>query len=151
MTKAKHKKKRDSATFGAKQSSRFTDRLNIRCDPETKAAIIEFSEQTGMSICQIYDALTKAFLHGCQIQRDLGTRSPTINLTIERRVKRVRRYKREYVEGVMVERWFCALKGREYEWDQLPSLECPRCPNVKCREYMIKRAAGQGLGSGGLQ
>jgi len=92
-------KNTQSKTFGAKKIRRFTDRLNIRCDPETKKAIIEFSENTGISICQLYDALTKAFLHGCQLQRDLGTQSPTINLTIERQVQRVRRYARESGAG----------------------------------------------------
>lgn len=85
----------DSKALGAQRKTRFTDRLNVKCDPETKEAILTFSRQSGLSLCQIYDALTRAFLHGVKAQKDLGAQSPTINLTIERMVQRPRRYARE--------------------------------------------------------
>lgn len=90
----------DSKTLHTQtRKTRFSDRITINCDPETKKAILAFSAQTGLSLCQLYDALTKAFLHGVSVQKDLGVQSPTINLSIERVVKRVRRYGVEGVEG----------------------------------------------------
>ena len=144
MTKPKHKKNSDSKNLDAQKRTRFTERVTLRMDPETKKLLNTFKAKSGITTCQLIHALLTAYFYGVGDKLDLDVKSPTINLTIERRVKRIRRYKREYVEGVTVERWFCALKSREYGWEQLPSLDCPRCPNVKCREHVISRVRGGG-------
>lgn len=74
------------------RKTRFSDQMTIKCDPETKKAILEFARQSGTSLCQIYDGLTKAFLHGVSVKKDLAVQSPTINLSIERSVLRARRH-----------------------------------------------------------
>lgn len=71
---------------------RFEDKLTVRCDIETKKALKRFSEQTGITECQIIHGLLTAYLYGMQQKFQYVDKSPTINLTIERAVKRVRRY-----------------------------------------------------------
>jgi hypothetical protein len=88
----------DSITLDAQGKTRFTDRITLRCDPETKKAILAFVRQNGLSLCQICDALIKAFLYGIQFQKELGVQSPTINLTIDRVVSKPRRLVYEHSE-----------------------------------------------------
>ena len=143
MTKAKQKKKRDSKTLVYQKLHGGRALLSIRVKPEIKRELLRFCKTNGLSLCHVFEMLATGYLQGMKQKITWVNQSPTIELTVVREVKRIRRYKREYVEGVTVERWFCALKGREYGWNQLPSLECPGCPNVKCREHVIKRVVGR--------
>jgi predicted DNA-binding protein len=78
---------------------RFTDKLTVRCDPETKKALKEFSKQSGITSCQIIHALLTAYLWGMREKSQYVDKSPTINLTIERSVLRARRHSVSDIEG----------------------------------------------------
>lgn len=89
----------DSKTLDVKPKTRFTDRVTLRIDPETKKLLSGFKSKTGMTECQLIHALLTAYFYGVGNKLDLDVKSPTINLTIERVVQRVRRYGREYERG----------------------------------------------------
>jgi len=57
-----------------------------------KEAIKRFCRRNGLSICHITEALWTAFLYGVNEKIELVNQSPTIELTLVRDVKRVRRY-----------------------------------------------------------
>ena len=111
----KKRKKRESMTIGVKKRSRFTERLTVRMDPATKKMLKTFTAKSGITQCQLIHALLSAYFYGVGDKLDLDVKSPTINLTIERAVQRVRRYKREYDVDVTTEvvgsRESCALCG----------------------------------------
>lgn len=73
----------------------------------------------GLSICHITEALWLGYLYGWNEKLDIDVQSPTINLTVVRDVKRVRRYARfndvvEVDEAVrVVPKPKCELCGRE--------------------------------------
>jgi hypothetical protein len=71
------------------------DRISIRCKPELKEAFSEFCRANGLSTCHIFEALVSAYLTGMKQKVDWVSQSPTIELTVVRDVKRVRRYVRE--------------------------------------------------------
>ena len=71
------------------------DVISIRCKPEIKAALKRFCETNGLSICHVFELLVTGYLTGMQQQIDWVNKSPTIELTVVREVKRIRRYKRE--------------------------------------------------------
>jgi hypothetical protein len=74
--------------------TRFSDKLTVRADPETKKEFLRFCDQTGFSECQLVDMLIRALFCKVNIDKLLVDKSPTINLTVERQVMRVRRYGR---------------------------------------------------------
>lgn len=90
------------------------DVISIRCKPEVKEAFTRFCEANGLSTCHIFEALTTAFLVGMKQKIDWVNQSPTINLTLVREVKRLRRVGREYdVEGNFYDPKLCI-------WDYVP-------------------------------
>lgn len=68
--------------------------VSIRCKPEIKEALKSFCEANGLSICHIFEGLATAYLYGMKQKINWVNRSPTINLTLVRDVRRVRRYAR---------------------------------------------------------
>jgi hypothetical protein len=65
---------------------------SIRCRPEIKEALIKFCEENGLSLCHLFEGLATGFLYGLGQQVEFVNKSPTINLTLVREVKRFRRY-----------------------------------------------------------
>ena len=64
----------------------------------------------GLSVCHILEGLIYGYLRGFYDKFELDVKSPTINLTLVRDVKRIRRYAKEFVEEKVskVEKcWFC--------------------------------------------
>ena len=111
---------------------------SFRIKPELKMAFKRFCEENGLSMCHIIEGLISAFLYGVGKGFELVNQSPTINLTLVRDVKRVRRYAVEEVDefngGV-----YCVLKQRLFRFDELRFLPCwfwkdCRCGNVHCWE-----------------
>jgi len=68
------------------------DRLTVRINKRFKELIKRHCTAKGLSICHINDALWFGYLLGWNEKLDLDVKSPTINLTLVRDVKRVRRY-----------------------------------------------------------
>jgi hypothetical protein len=64
---------------------------SIRCRPEIKEALIKFCEANGLSLCHLFEGLATGFLYGLGQQIEFVNKSPTINLTLVREVKRLRR------------------------------------------------------------
>ena len=108
--------------------------VSFRIKPELKMAFKRFCEENGLSMCHIIEGLISAFLYGVGKGFELVNQSPTINLTLVRDVKRVRRYAVEDVDefshGI-----YCVLKGRSFGFDEVKLLDCYwklSCPNVHC-------------------
>jgi hypothetical protein len=74
------------------------DRLTLRINSELKKAFIEHCRAKGLSVCHILEGLIYGYLRGFYDKIELDVKSPTINLTLVRDVKRVRRYAKEAVE-----------------------------------------------------
>ena len=106
--------KDDSKTLDVQRKTRFTDRMTVKMEPEVKRLLKEFSRRTGIISCQIIHALLTGYLTAMSDKIKLDVQSPTINLTIERQVQRVRRYEKGYVaEPVM---------GSGPEWEGVTSV-----------------------------
>jgi len=116
------------------------DVVSVRVKPELKEALKRFCREKGLSICHITEALWTAFLHGVSQKIELVNQSPTIELTLVRDVKRVRRYAVErvdVVDGGGGERFYCGLKDVHVPRGSLPLFDCKGCLNVKCREFVF--------------
>lgn len=88
--------------------------VSIRCLPEIKEALKRFCKVNGVSICHIFEALVTGYLTGMKQKIEWVYQSPTINLTLVRDVKRVRRYAPVY--------------AGEVSWDDVGSLvKCALC------------------------
>lgn len=74
--------------------------MTVRILPEIKEAFTRRTRQMGLSTCHVCEGLLHGWLTGVGEQVELVHQSPTINLTLVRDVKRVRRYSREFVETV---------------------------------------------------
>jgi len=81
---------RDVSLF--RRIRKHDDRVTIRINKQFKEAIKRHVKAKGLSICHINDALWFGYLLGWNEKLDLDVKSPTINLTLVRDVKRVRRY-----------------------------------------------------------
>lgn len=90
------KTKQDSKTVDVMRLGGRRSRVTVRIKPELKEALKRFCSASGTSICHITEALYTAYLVGVNQKISLDAKSPTINLTLVRDVKRVRRYGREY-------------------------------------------------------
>lgn len=86
--------------------------VSIRCKPELKDALKRFCKAKGLSICHIFEGLVTAFLIGVHEQIELVNQSPTIDLTLVRDVKRLRRYAVEKVGKCRV--FYCNKSGTEH-------------------------------------
>jgi hypothetical protein len=74
------------------------DRLTLRINRKLKKAFVEHCRAKGLSICHILEGLICGYLRGFYDKIELDVKSPTINLTLVRDVKRIRRYAKEVVE-----------------------------------------------------
>jgi len=90
--------KSDSKTFDVSRISVHDDRLTLRINGELKKAIIGHCRAKGLSVCHILEGVIYGYLRGFYDKIELDVKSPTINLTLVRDVKRVRRYAKEVVE-----------------------------------------------------
>lgn len=109
----------DSRTVVYQRIHGKRDVISIRIKPEIKEALNEFCKTNGLSLCHIIEGLTTAYLVGMQQKITWVNQSPTINLTLVRDVKRLRRYAVEsqvkpssFVERGTVEKCaFCEAKS----------------------------------------
>jgi predicted hydrocarbon binding protein len=74
------------------------DRLTLRINSELKEAFIGHCRVKGLSVCHILEGLIYGYLRGFYDKIELDVKSPTINLTLVREVKRIRRYAKEIIE-----------------------------------------------------
>ena len=82
----------DSKTVVYQRLHGQRDVISIRIKPEIKEALNEFCRANGESLCHVIESLTTAYLFGMQQKITWVNQSPTINLTVVRDVKRLRRY-----------------------------------------------------------
>ena len=90
--------KSDSKTFDVSRISIHDERLTLRINSELKKALIEHCRAKGLSVCHILEGLIYGYLRGFYDKIELDVKSPTINLTLVREVKRIRRYAKEIIE-----------------------------------------------------
>jgi len=64
----------------------------FRVSKQLKEAFKQFCKAKGLSECHVLEGLLYGYLHGVGEKLELVNKSPTINLTLVRDVKRVRRY-----------------------------------------------------------
>jgi hypothetical protein len=72
--------------------------MTVRILPDLKEGFTRRTRELGLSTCHVAEGLIKGWLYGVEQKTELVHQSPTINLTLVRDVKRVRRYVREEVE-----------------------------------------------------
>ena len=96
-TFGKTKQTDDSKTKVYQKLHGLRDVVSIRCKPELKEALKRFCMANGLSICHICEMLTTGYLVGMKQKIDWVNQSPTIELSVVRETKRVRRYAREFV------------------------------------------------------
>jgi hypothetical protein len=109
----------DSKTVVYQRIHGQRDVVSIRIKPEIKEALNEFCRANGLSLCHIIEGLTTGYLVGMQQKITWVNQSPTINLTLVRDVKRLRRYAVEkevkpssFVERGSIEKCaFCEAKS----------------------------------------
>jgi hypothetical protein len=70
--------------------------MTVRILPEIKELFTKRSRQLGLTTCHVLEGLIKGWLYGVAEKTELVHQSPTINLTLVRDVKRVRRFAREF-------------------------------------------------------
>jgi len=94
-TKNTRQKNNDSKTKVDLRLHGGRTRFSVRCKPEIKEALFEFAKANGLSQCHIFETLATGYLVGMQQKINWVRQSPTIELTVVRDVKRVRRYVKE--------------------------------------------------------
>jgi len=75
------------------------DRITIRCKPEIKENLLRLCKTNGLSLCHVFETLVTGYLTGMKERVNWVSQSPTIELTVVREVKRIRRYAKEYGAG----------------------------------------------------
>lgn len=70
--------------------------VSIRVKPELQHALLEFCKANGLSLCHVYEMLVIGYLTGMKQKIEWVNQSPTIELTVVREVKRLRRTYTEY-------------------------------------------------------
>lgn len=112
----------DSKTFDVKAKKPITvmhlsdkrSRVTIRVKPELKEALSSFCVKNGLSLCHVFELLISGYLSGVGQKINFDVISPTIELSVIREVKRVRRYAREDMRDN--EKFFCEGKTIT-DWD----------------------------------
>jgi hypothetical protein len=66
--------------------------VSVRVRPEVKEALKRYCRANGLSICHIFEGLVIGFLHGVHEQIEFVNKSPTMNVSVVREVRRRRRY-----------------------------------------------------------
>lgn len=85
----------DSKTSDVSEEIRVSehdDRMTMRINSGLKRAILRHCRAKGLSVCHINDGLWIGYLRGWNEKIELDVKSPTLNVTVVRDVKRVRRY-----------------------------------------------------------
>ena len=131
----------DSKTSDVSRVLVHDSRLTVRVNSKLKEAILRHCKAKGLSVCHLFETLFIGYLRGFYDKIDLDVKSPTINLTVVRDVKRVRRYAREVVDDEESEKFPCPRFGVFVERDKLPLQSCLKCPNRACREYVLSLAS----------
>jgi hypothetical protein len=72
--------------------------MTLRILPEVKEAFTKRTRELGLSTCHVAEGLFTGWLYGVVEKVELVHQSPTIDLTLVRDVKRVRRYYKEEIE-----------------------------------------------------
>jgi hypothetical protein len=85
-------KTQDSKTVDVMTVEGRRDRVTVRVKPQLKKALKRFCRANGLSICHVFETLVTGYLVGVNQKINLDVKRPTINLTVVRDVKRVRRY-----------------------------------------------------------
>jgi hypothetical protein len=118
------------------------DRLTLRINSKLKEAFLRHCKAKGVSVCHILEGLIYGYLRGFYEKIDTDVKCPTINLTLVRDVKRVRRYAVEPESVAECElsskRWYCCLFDEHVSVESLPLTDCFKCPNSGCRDYVLK-------------
>jgi hypothetical protein len=83
--------------------------MSIRILPEIKEAFKRRTRQLGLSTCHVAEGLFTGWLYGVEEKVELVHQSPTIDLTLVRDVKRVRRYYKEVIEEKVTQE--CTFRG----------------------------------------
>jgi hypothetical protein len=84
----------------------------MRILPEIKEAFTRRTRELGLSTCHVAEGLMQGWVYGVEQKTELVHQSPTINLTLVRDVKRVRRYAVEEETVEVVRELKCAVCGR---------------------------------------
>jgi hypothetical protein len=82
----------DSKTSDVSHISVHDSRLTVRINSKLKEAFLSHFRAKGLSACHICEGLFYGYLQGFYDKIDTDVKSPTIELTLVRDVKRVRRY-----------------------------------------------------------
>lgn len=77
--------------------------MTLRILPKIKRDFTKRVREMGLSTCHVAEALFTAWLVGIEEKTELVHQSPTINLTLVRDVKRVRRYSVEEISEEITE------------------------------------------------
>jgi hypothetical protein len=83
--------------------------MTMRILPEVKRAFTKRTRELGLSTCHVAEGLFTGWVYGVGDQIDLVHQSPTINMTLVRDVKRVRRYFSEVIEEKVTQT--CTIKN----------------------------------------
>jgi hypothetical protein len=110
----------DSKTSDVTYISVHDSRLTVRINSKLKEAFLKHCKAKGLSACHISEALFYGYLKGFYDKLDLDVKSPTINLTLVRDVKRVRRYAVE--EEVEVSKEFCFYCFNQRKSKRVPAV-----------------------------
>jgi hypothetical protein len=86
----------DSKTSDVTYISVHDSRLTVRINSRLKEAFLGHCRAKGLSACHILEGLLYGYLKGFYDKLELDVKSPTINLTLVRDVKRVRSYGVEF-------------------------------------------------------
>lgn len=89
--------------------------VSVRVRREIKDALKGFCRENGLSICHVFEGLVIGYLYGLGEKIEFVNKSPTINMTLVRDVKRLRRYAVEEVEEELIEYQtsICGLCGKD--------------------------------------
>ncbi len=119
---------------------------SIRVDEGLWKAFKKAVSAKGLSTCEILENLLLALTVGLSVENKRVAQPTTINVypSFVKYVRRVRRARVEYVEeGGGVERFYCALSDEHVLVGSLPLGCCDGCPNVRCRDYVLRRVGGE--------
>jgi len=87
--------------------------MTIRILPQVKEAFTRRTRELGLRTCHVAEGLFTGWVIGVDKQSDLVHQSPTINLTLVRDVKRVRRYSVEEISEEITEIGHCCYCKKE--------------------------------------
>lgn len=144
----------DSSTLVHQRLHGGRTTISLRIKPEVKEAFTRRTRELGLSTCHVAEGLISGWLLGVNENVELVHQSPTMNITLVRDVKRVRRYARE-VETVCEEvkeyvRHVCGFCGQEAKTlyrvvyaSGKTFLTCPVCFEDKKDRCLVRVVLGE--------